>query len=641
MRDRPRRSARFTPTIHDLLCASSSAHLSLTRLKVNGTPMDALIDTGAQVSTMTQELCRKLGLSSWVRNSCRAIRSVTGNVVKGIGEVYAPIQFEPDVTCTAFFLILANCPYDLIIGVDNLKKFGHVGFEYTSGRLRLCFNPPQARTLRGLDVLMTDNWHTSKPLAILHADLIFPPMTDSKFIVPCSEFGGGVTVLFEPGPLHEDLILSRSVNRAKGHFGCRVVNISENHVVVYKGTPLGVLEALPAEVVMDQCTLDPAALAPQGTPLEDVVSKVDLSKSVLIEKEKHDLKNFLYTKSKAFATHEYDLGRIKGLSGRVCDTGDALPIKKAPYRLPVFQREPLDTEIQRMLQAGLIEPGNQSAWASPVLLVKKKEGAWRLCTDYRAINAATKKLCHPLPHQDSVREMLSGQGLYTTIDLQKAYWQLELDSEEDRDRSAFVTYNNVWRYRCLPFGMTNAPSVFQRAVSVILGNLLWVECQCFLDDILIFSPPNYAEHKRRIGNVLDKFIQYGVKINPAKSVWARAEVQYLGYVFTSVGSKPAPGLVEKIQKFPSPHDLPSLRRALGMLNFYRAYISSYSEKAQPLIDLLKKDRAFTWSKECEEAFTYLKAKLVEFPVLRFPDFSLPIFLHTDSSGYALGAHLCQ
>jgi hypothetical protein len=132
-----------------------------------------------------------------------------------------------------------------------------------------------------------------------------------------------------------------------------------------------------------------------------------------------------------------------------------------------------------------------------------------------------------------------------------------------------------------------------------------------------------------------------VKINPEKSTWARNEVQYLGCVYNQKGSQPAPGLVNKILNLPKPSDISQLRRIIGTFNFYRHFICNFSQHALPLLRLLKQDKDFKWTVECDHAFEYLKTKLAEYPILRFPDFSKTFYLETDSSGFALGAQLCQ
>ena len=140
---------------------------------------------------------------------------------------------------------------------------------------------------------------------------------------------------------------------------------------------------------------------------------------------------------------------------------------------------------------------------------------------------------------------------------------------------------------------------------------------------------------------MDRLIQHGIKINPAKSKWARSEVQYLGNVYNETGCKPAPGLVDKINKFPEPTDLTSLKRVLGAMSYYRNYILKFSDLAKPLLELNKSEVSFKWTTECAESFRTLKEKLTTYPVLRYPVFDRPFHIHTDASNFAIGAQLCQ
>ena len=632
------------PTLGDILCAFTKVvHESLVKAIIANREMDVLIDTGAQVSTISKSLCDELGLTCKIRQTARSIRAVSGDIVKGIGDVYAPIRCADIELVEARLLVIATCHYPLILGVDNLRHMGRLCIDFSTGRLHLLPLPLSKKARKRLPTINAnaDSNEASENRfcnVFANRDLVFPPMSDSIFCVPSPKFD--TQTLFEPTFVSPLLLFASTLSKADGYVKCRVINTSHQYVQVFKETPLGIASELPkkrmAEVNVQEIMSD------INEKLVDPIANIDMSKSALSKSDQRKFIDFLKTKRTVFAKHDYDLGKVGGVSGRLCDTGNAAPIRKAPYRIPVAYKQPVDEEISKMLKAGIIEPDNRSAWASPILMVKKKNSdKLRLCTDFRKINSVTTTLTYPLPHQDSVKEMLAGQGLFTTLDLVKAYWQIKLDYEEDQERSVFVTHSGTYKYKVIPFGWKNSPIQFQRAISTILDKLNWQTCQCFIDDILIFSPMDVDEHIKRVGAVLDRFIEHGLKIHPKKSTWARSEAQYLGHVYDKNGSRPTGELVDKIKRFPSPTDLPSLRRALGLVNYYRGYIANFSEIAKPLLELLKKDKPYTWSPQCESAFKLLKTKLAEYPVLRYPDFSKRFILQTDSSGFALGAQLLQ
>jgi hypothetical protein len=186
-----------------------------------------------------------------------------------------------------------------------------------------------------------------------------------------------------------------------------------------------------------------------------------------------------------------DLGRVHGLTGEVCPTTDDIPIHKQPYRVPHSQKQDVDEHIRQLINHGIVEKASNAVWCA---------GGFRICQDYRALNAKTKALAYPLPIQETVPDVLAGTSLFTTLDITH-YYQLALDCVSDMDKGAFITTSGVFRPKVLMFGWKNSPSVFQRAMNCILQNLEYPEIFCFLDDILIASETNVQKHMQRVGAV--------------------------------------------------------------------------------------------------------------------------------------------
>ena len=462
----------------DVLCnAASLTHESLVNVSIHGGLFQCLIDTGAQISTMTFDMVRTLTLQSKMSKTLRSIRSVCGSVVKGIGEVFITISHPNLDPIRARFLVIGECKYPIILGADNLRHRGKLVLDYSTGKLHIIPLPNQGNKIlptAGDNLSLSSEKQDNREYCNVFAnrDLVFPPKSDNKLCLKGPEVT--TQVMFEPTFVHSGLMFAKTMSPADGVLRARVINVSDTYIKVYKGTPLGTATPQPSVQIKDNNlneTLNGKRNSTESYENNDPISKIDLTKSPLNGDERKRFLSFLGTKRTVFANHKYDVGEVKGLTGRVCDTGDARPVRSQPYRVPVAYKDALDNEINRMLKHNIIEKApNSSVWASPCLLVKKAGTSdLRIVQDYRKINAVTHTLSFPLPHPDSIKEMLAGQsGLFTTIDLIKAFWNLRMDNLEDRERSTFVTHKGTYQYLRVPFGFCNSSIIFQRAMSVIL-----------------------------------------------------------------------------------------------------------------------------------------------------------------------------
>ena len=165
-------------------------------------------------------------------------------------------------------------------------------------------------------------------------------------------------------------------------------------------------------------------------------------------------------------------------------------------------------QVTQLAKDGLIEPSH-SAWSSPVVMVKKKDGTWRFCVDYRRLNDVTIKDAYPLPRIDDSLDSLSGSRYFSTLDLLSGYWQVSLD-DDAKAKSAFVTRNGLWQWKVLPFGLTSAPSTFERLMEKVLRGLHWKTLLIYLDDVVVFSG-SIQEHLTRLQEVFERLRQAGLK----------------------------------------------------------------------------------------------------------------------------------
>ncbi|GJT99430.1 ty3-gypsy retrotransposon protein [Tanacetum coccineum] len=293
--------------------------------------------------------------------------------------------------------------------------------------------------------------------------------------------------------------------------------------------------------------------------------------------------------------------------------------------------------IKDMLADGVIQP-SQSPYSSPVLLVQKKDGTWRFCVDYRALNAVTIRDRFPIPTVDELLDELHGATIFSKIDLRAGYHQIRV-SPDDIHKTAFRTIDGHYEFRVMPFGLSNVPSTFQSAMNDLFRSVLRKFVLVFFDDILVFSKTleqHYA-HLEFVFRTL-KENQYHAKVT--KCVFGTGSIPFLGHIISANGVDADPEKISAIQAWPTPASFTTLRAFLGLTGYYRRFVQKYAHIASPLTDLLKKP-TFTWDQRAAAAFNTLKDAMTQLVTLALPNFNEPFDITTDASGIAIGAVLSQ
>lgn len=210
----------------------------------------------------------------------------------------------------------------------------------------------------------------------------------------------------------------------------------------------------------------------------------------------------------------------------------------------------------------------------------------------------------------------------------------------DREKTAFVTHNGLYEFLRMPFGLSSAPSTFQRMMEVVLSGLSFEMCLCYLDDVIIYST-SFDQHCERLRTVLSRFRQHNLRVKLSKCTFAAKQVRYLGHMISEEGVQPDPVKIEAVKNLSTPNSIKTVRSFLGLASYYRRFIQGFSTLAAPLTDLTKKNARFHWSDDCETAFRTLKELLCSAPVLSYPKFDREFILQTDASDVGLGAILSQ
>lgn len=320
------------------------------------------------------------------------------------------------------------------------------------------------------------------------------------------------------------------------------------------------------------------------------------------------------------------------------NTGDHQPIFSPPYRMSFAKTEQLKKEIEVMLENDVIEECD-SAWASPVVMVPKKDGSVRVCVDYRKLNAITIPDRYPLPRMDDLLHAAKSTTYMTTLDLQSGYYQIEV-ALEDRDKTSLITPFGTFRFKRMPFGLRNAPATFQRMINRFKIGIHDVCILAYLDDIIICSD-TFQRHLQDIEVVLKRLLAYKLRLNAKKCNFCCSHVKYLGHILKPEGIAVDPGKVQAIIERKEPRNLKELISFLQTCSWYRRFINKYAEIARPLTNLTKKTAIWKWEKDEQEAFNILKHALSSPPVLKQAVDGMPFAIQTDASAYALGAVLLQ
>lgn len=316
----------------------------------------------------------------------------------------------------------------------------------------------------------------------------------------------------------------------------------------------------------------------------------------------------------------------------------AKPVNVRPYRYSPAQKDEIEKQIAKMLKQGIIRP-SYSPFASPVLLVMKKDLTWRFCIDYMHLNFITVKNRYPLPIIEELIDELAGAKWFTSLDLRAGYHQIRMQPE-DEEKTAVKTHNGHYEFRVMSFGLTVAPATFQNTMNTVLAPLLRKGVLVFIDDILIYSK-TMEEHAELLRQVLHLLDQHQLKVKRSKCSFAQSQLVYLGHVISAQGVATDPKNIDAVQKWETPKTVKQVRGFLGLAGYYRKFVKNFGQISRPLTDLLKKDHPFKWTEQTEQAFRTLQQALMSAPVLAIPDFSKPFVVETDASDGGIGVVLSQ
>ena len=581
------------------------------------------------MSTLTSEYRNKISSAGF-----SAPIGANGSPLDVLGQITMPVSIG-NFTTEQVFVVVNTLAVDCLLGADYLVAHGVI-IDYKRSCVVIQDNEIPF-TLKGCIATTLDASTCNKVISVLNT-ITIPGRAIQLLDVSLPDEAkamGLSNILVEPDataniPKHVFVARTFSPVFNSTHAIVQVMNINPTAVTLYGGTKLGEFTPLEELLLVETPCQNSSLNCPPKL-------NIDFTHGTLSLSQQQDLLNLLHDYQDLFASNADSLGRTAMVRHAINTEGP--PIRQSMRRQPAVLRTTIDSEVQKMLQQGVIQP-SFSPWSSPVVMVKKKDGTWRFCIDYRKLNDVTHRDAYPLPRVDATLDSLAGSMFFTTLDLASGYWQVELEPN-DKEKTAFSTSKGHFEFNVMPFGLTNAPATFQRLMECALAGLVGDQCLIYLDDIIIFSS-TFTEHLKCLACVFDRLRAAGLRLKAKKCHFIQEQVTYLGHIISNKGIAPDKAKLTAVTAYPTPRTTKEVKQFMGISNYYRNFIPSYAHIAEPLHCLLRKSsKTFNWTKECQESFDTLKSKLTTPPILAFPRFTDPFMVSTDASDRAIGGVLSQ
>jgi len=495
-----------------------------------------------------------------------------------------------------------------------------------------------------------------------------PPMTTARVLVSSSALGLHFL------STHKNLVKNRLALLAQGvmeivphkpfyvavsNFGSKPIQIPKHmHIATANGTPETLIYRDP-QPMDDTSARDNVVTAVHYKP--SASRETQLAQHQQVQQDDADLQDKDWKKTVTIApryehmrsritdmmeefTSMWDgnLGTISAVKHRIdLDPPDSQPVHSAPYRAGPATRQLEKNEIDKMLGMGVIEPA-QTEWASPIVFAPKKDGAMRFCVDYRRLNAMTLRDSYPIPRMDECIDSLGDANIFTTLDANCGYWQIEI-ADQDKDKTTFTSHHGLYRFVRMPFGLRNAPSTFQRVIDIILSTVKWQYALVYLDDVIIYSR-SAEEHMTHVATVLRMLMEAGVTLKLRKCSLFADKVDYLGHVIRPGKLEVSEHTTDAVRDVKEPTTVTGIRSFLGLCNVFRRFVPNFARIAAPLNAKLRKGEPVSFGpfndKE-QEAFDTLKMRLISPPVIALPRGTGKYTVDTDACDRQVGCVLLQ
>ena len=617
-----------------------------------------MIDTGSQVSTVSLSFYNKYFDKNMLYDISGLLRveHVGGGSIPYAGyfeaEISIPVTTDQNFVENIPILVVPDTEYNsevpLIIGTNFLKLLNSdLSIPILSVNQRL---QTVIHALQKVDRILDESQGVFAELQTLNEQTI--PAFSGE-IIECRldkeiPLGTHVALLEEIGELP---IVPTLFNLKPGVTSVPVefYNDSEEEIVITGGEKVAKLHQVTVPTIE------------KDSAMNKFLDQIDYSH--LSDDETFKLKQFLMKNRDVFAMNASEMGCTDIVTHKVELIEPVTPISQKPRPIPPGCYSELREHLNELLNADIIQE-SKSAWCHNMVFARKKNGDLRLCQDFRPTNLLSRvdKYSYSIPRIETLIDCLKGAKIFVSLDLFAGYHQVKM-FEPHMERTAFSAGPlGFFEYKRMCFGLQGAPSTFQRLMDKVLQGLTMRTCCVYLDDVIVFAT-NEEELYRRLNEVFDRLRQANLKLKPKKCEFFLKSIEFLGHRISEAGVECTDRHIEAVLNWPEPTNVKELQRWLGFINFYRRFISGFSNIVSPLTQLLKghgskkkkyaKIKCFKsksqitepapwrWDREQQEAFEQIKTKLTTPPVLAYPDFDKPFVLHTDASRNGLGAVLYQ
>ena len=704
--------SHLTPSQHKKLVKLVGDRCEV-KCMLNGVEATGLWDTGAMVSVVSKDWLRRMFPELEIKkveeliDEPLEIKTANQGSLPCCGWVELSFQLNDDPALQVPFLVMSDKIDVPIIGFNVISEIVKERKVDLMEEVKKAMNLDNATFSETVNLIQAADRSSIADVRSEKRNMVIGPgqVVKVNCRAPVGFIDEEMPVVFEPDEGQqwpEELVVNDKLLMLKKGLVRRlsipVVNSSGHKVLLRGGTKLGRLEAVssvtPVEVrhsdidsqkgskVSTSCgieameagtpvNINASDVSPTDVSVSPEVAEndsptdvsVSLKNSVkseelfdpevsfgpgLSEEQQKMVKAMLHEESESFMRDENDIGFIDNLELEI-HLKDETPVQRQYRRIP----KPLYKEVKQYLEDLLNRQWikqSSSSYASPVVIVRKKSGAMRLCIDYRELNKRTVPDKYPLPRIQEMLDNLHGMEWFSTLDLGKAYHQGRV-SEKSQHRTAFTCPFGLYEWVRIPFGLMNAPAAFQRSMENCLNNLRDEVCAPYLDDTIVYAK-DFGSHLENVRKVLRRLRSHGVKLNPKKCMLFFNEVAYLGRIISKEGYKMDPKNVEPVLalKKLKPKTVGEVRRLVGLLSVYRRFVQKISRVAKPVYDLLKVDpknkqttskTPIEWKEEHQQITEKLIDIITSFRVMSYPDFDEPFILYTDASYEGLGAVLYQ
>ena len=631
------------------------------KVQLFNTYVYALVDSGSTLSLVRSEIVPQEELVN-MEDYNGQIVGAEGSKLNVLGSIKKQIQIA-NKTFNATLIVVQNLQEPILIGtdfmVDNkcILNFSAMSFQLNDD-IKVPLFQVQNKKSPELKVLLSKTIQIPARTTVhnVHCRVKSKRFNEQKY---CSYTG-----IYEPceGLLAKKYKISSKdslVNLKKGKTHIDLVNPNDYTVIIYRNQTVGSLKSIDTNTVNLVTSITDSACnnvsdgyntLEENNPIknnndQNLFNKLKLDEiNHLTKAQLSELKKLVAKYREVFAINEGGIIKPAKIKPHKIILDTNKPIR-APFRpIALALRPHAEKEIKRLMDLDIIEASN-SPYHSPAFLIAKKGAKgdntkFRLISDLRLVNKHVIRSFQPLPDMDTTTSLWHGCKLWSSLDMSQGYFQLELHEDSRHITSSSIPGVAKFQYKRIPLGLSSSSSHFQGEIENLFLGLKSIKLVQYLDDLATASK-SFEEMIKNLELIFERLSSVGLVLKPEKTRLCQTEIMWLGHQISEKGVQMNPEKIEGITKMSTPRTKKQVKSFVSMCSFYRKFVRSFSEVSRPLTEMLKNHVKFRWGPEQQDAFDSLKQKIVECPILQFPDLSKEFTLRTDASSYCIGAILAQ